>query len=70
MSSILKSVEGLYLMAHLIITLVIIVAYTTLKAVGIEDDSFSNLLFILGGYWFGAMGTSKVKDKATTKVGE
>lgn len=56
--------EVLYLMAHLVITLSIIVLYGVLTALGHSDETLRNLLLLIGGYWFGALSNlSRTNNK-------
>jgi hypothetical protein len=51
------------LVAHLIITLVIIGFYGWGSIHGHEDETLKTILFAIIGYWFGAIG----KDQLTKK---
>ena len=54
--------EVLTIMAHLLITLTVLVLYGYTVAIGKPDTTLQNLLLIIGGFWFGAMGGQKVKE--------
>jgi hypothetical protein len=56
----------LTLMSHLIVTLSILVVYLVSMLTGHSDQAITNLLFIAGGYWFGAVGSESIK-KAVKK---
>lgn len=57
-----KRMEVLTLMAHLIISLFVLGGYLFTVAIGQPDTTLQNLALIIGGYWFGAVGGTKVKD--------
>jgi hypothetical protein len=60
-----------YLLAHLMITLVIIVGYIITLYAGHPDETLKVAIFTILGYWFGAVGMDKIKpstkDKGDTK---
>lgn len=56
----------LVLMAHLIITLVVLGIYAFTLFSGQEDDTLRTILTVIVGYWFGAMGKDMLKP--ATKV--
>lgn len=62
--------EVLTVMAHLIITLTIVAIYGYTVAIGKPDTTLQNLLLIIGGFWFGAMGLTKSKNGTQPKEGE
>jgi hypothetical protein len=62
--------EVMYLMAHLVITLAILAAYVYGMTIGEVDETLKNLLLIIGGYWFGAMGADKIKGMVASKKEE
>lgn len=70
MKELLKRTEVLYLVAHLAITVMVIGSYVFLKASGHEDQTLENLILIIGGWWFGALGKSAVGDMKTRKPTE
>lgn len=55
--------EVLTIMAHLVITLTIVGIYGYTVAIGKPDTTLQNLLLIIGGFWFGAMGLTKGKKQ-------
>jgi len=58
-------------MAHLLITLTIISIYGYTVAIGKPDTTLQNLLLIIGGFWFGAMGvTTKNKIEKNIETGK
>lgn len=63
----LQRSEVLTIMAHLIITLAIFALYGYTYAIGKPDTTLQNLLLIAGGFWFGAMGGTKIKDAIAAK---
>lgn len=65
MKELFKRTEVLYLVAHLSITMLVICAYVFLKATGHDDPMLSNLILIIGGYWFGAMGKASLSPSDT-----
>jgi TctA family transporter len=57
----------LYLMAHLLITLVIIGGYIYSTLTGVPDETLKGMLTLIIGYWFGAVGMDKIKGKQAEK---
>lgn len=57
--------EVMYIMAHLVITLCLLLLYGVLAWKGHQDEILQSLLLIMGGYWFGAMGADKFKKPTT-----
>jgi hypothetical protein len=57
-----------YLMSHVIITLALIMVYAYTIHLGLPDQTLQNILLIMAGYWFGAMGMDKIKGKAVKKI--
>jgi hypothetical protein len=53
----------LYLMAHLLITLVIIGGYIYTVQQGQPDEALKLGIATILGYWFGAAGMDKIKQK-------
>jgi hypothetical protein len=51
------------LMAHLVITLVIIGAYLFTLWIGKPDEIFKVAIPVIIGYWFGAMGANALTKK-------
>lgn len=58
----LQRTEVLTILAHLLISLAVLILYGYTVAIGKPDTTLQNLLLIIGGWWFGAMGKSKVTD--------
>lgn len=58
--------EVLYVVAHFVISIFILGAYGYTAVQGHPDETLKNLSFLVGGYWFGAVGKSAY-DKATAK---
>ncbi len=56
-----KNREGLYIVSHLIVTLVLVIGYVTLRILGQQDATLENVLLIIAGYWFGAVKNVDVK---------
>lgn len=53
---------GVYiLMAHLIITLAILTIYGFFAYIGKPVTTVENMLLIIVGYWFGAMGKNSLR---------
>ena len=61
---------GVYiLMAHLIITLAVLIIYGFFAYIGKPVTTVENMLLIIVGYWFGAMGKNSLRpDEKGTKV--
>lgn len=57
-----KRLEVITLMFHFILTLFILGGYMVTVWKGIPDETMKNLLLLVGGWWFGAVSGSKVKD--------
>jgi hypothetical protein len=53
----------LVLMAHLIITLAVIVVYAISMLKGQADETSRTLLFMIMAYWFGAIGKDQLNKK-------
>ena len=51
-------------MAHVVITLCILGVYAVTLIKGAPDTTLQNLLLIIGGYWFGAMGQGMMKKSS------
>jgi hypothetical protein len=51
------------LMAHLVITLVVIAAYLFTLWLGKPDEIFKVAIPVIIGYWFGAMGATSLRKK-------
>lgn len=50
------------LLAHLLITLVLIGGYLYTVLTGAPDVTLQNIINIVVGYWFGALGADKMKQ--------
>lgn len=63
----LDRMEVLKLMAHLVITVLLILVYTYLKATGQDAGDMATFISLAIGYWFGALGIGKPikKEEAT-----
>ena len=61
--------EVLYLMSHLIITLAFIGVYLYTTMIGAPDETIKTVITVIVGYWFGAMGSDKVKNAFQKKTG-
>jgi hypothetical protein len=57
----------LYLMAHLVITLIIIGGYIFTLSLGHPDETLKVAIFTILGYWFGAVGIDKMKPSKEEK---
>lgn len=60
--------EVLYLSAHLIITILLIIIYAVTLLTGKADATLQTVLTVVVGYWFGAMGVNALgvkKDNPT-----
>jgi hypothetical protein len=53
----------LVLMAHLVITLAVIVVYAISMIKGQADETSRTLLFMIMAYWFGAIGKDQINKK-------
>lgn len=61
----------LVIVAHLIITIAVIVAYLITLYLGKPDDVFKIAIPVIIGYWFGAMGGTAIRgNKKEGKNGE
>lgn len=58
----------LVLVAHLIITLAMLVIYTIFAVNGHQVTTIENMLLVIVGYWFGAMGTNAIRPNVQTNV--
>jgi hypothetical protein len=62
----MKNLDGmgvLILMAHLVITLTVLVIYAIGSIQGHADETLKTLLFAIIGYWFGAIGKDQLSKK-------
>lgn len=64
----MKNKMGVYvLVAHLIITLAVLAIYAIFAGMGHQLTTIENMLLVIIGYWFGAVGgnaTGKKVDQA------
>lgn len=56
------------LVAHLIITLTMLVLYGIFSFYGKEVVTIENMLLVIVGYWFGAIGTNQIRP--TTQINQ
>lgn len=60
---------GVYvLMAHLLITLSLIVGYIVFTILDKPVGTIETALFMVLAYWFGAMGTNAIRPNAQTQI--
>lgn len=57
----------LVLMSHLVITLAMLGLYGVFAYIGKPVTTIENMLLIVIGYWFGAMGTQSIRPKEKDK---
>lgn len=60
----------LVLMAHLIITLAMIVTYALFAYFEKPLTTIENMLLVIVGYWFGAMGTQAIRPNSNTQINQ
>lgn len=66
----LKNMEVLKLMAHLLITLVLILGYVILVYVkGYSDETLKGAILLAIGYWFGAVRMNNTGKKSDSGSG-
>lgn len=58
----------LVLMAHLIITLVILAIYGYTLHTGQGDETLKTILTVIVGYWFGSMGAQAIRKPVNENV--
>jgi hypothetical protein len=58
----------LLLMSHLLITLAMISLYGIFAYLGKPVTTIENMLLVIVGYWFGAMGTSAIRPNNQTTI--
>jgi hypothetical protein len=59
----MSKMELVKLLAHLVVTLVLVLSYVLLAFVkGEHDATLQNLLILAVGYWFGAVTLGKSND--------
>jgi len=64
--------EVVYVLAHLVITLAIIIGYIYMVAIGQENSTLEVALIAIIGYWFGAVGKenfAKLTDRKGSEKG-
>lgn len=59
----------LVLMSHLIITLAMLALYALFAWLGKPLTTIENMLFVVVGYWFGALGTNALTKKKDENKG-
>ena len=57
----------LVLMSHLLITLAMIGLYALFAWLGKPVTTIENMLLVIVGYWFGAMGTNQLRASQQTE---
>ena len=60
----------LLLMAHLVITLAILALYGLFAYLGKPITTIENMLLVIVGYWFGAMGTGAIRPNSSTQINQ
>lgn len=60
----------LVLMSHLIVTLAIIAVYVVFAYMGKPLTTIENMLLVIIGYWFGAMGTNAIRPNSSTQINQ
>lgn len=58
----------LVLLSHLIVTLAIIAVYVVFAYLGKPLTTIENMLLVIVGYWFGAMGTNAIRPNNQTQI--
>lgn len=66
----LDRMEVLKLGAHLAISIVVLLLYGYTVAIGKPDTTLQNFALLIGGYWFGAMGSAATVKKIAGKKKE
>ena len=67
----LKNVDKmgvLVLMSHLIVTVLILVVYVAFAYMGKPLTTIENMLLVIVGYWFGAIGTNAIRPSNQTQI--
>lgn len=67
----MKKVDGmgvLVLMAHLVITLAMLGLYGVFAYYGKPVTTIENMLLVIVGYWFGAIGTNAIRPSNQTQI--
>lgn len=60
----------LVLMSHLLITLAMIALYAVFAWLGKPVTTIENMLLVIVGYWFGAMGTNAIRPNTGTQINQ
>lgn len=58
------------LSAHLIVTLAMIAVYVVFAYLGKPLTTIENMLLVIVGYWFGAMGTTAIRPNNQTQINQ
>lgn len=58
----------LVLLSHLIITLAMLTLYGVFAYMGKPLTTIENMLLVIVGYWFGAMGTNAIRPNTHTRT--
>lgn len=61
------SMEVMTLVFHFVITIAVLIGYIFTIIKGSPDETLKNLLMVIGGYWFGALASTAVKNSTTKK---
>lgn len=56
------------LVSHLIITLAMMALYGVFSYFGKEVGTIENMLLVIVGYWFGAIGTNAIRPSSHTQI--
>lgn len=64
----LDRMGALILLAHIIITLAIIILYGFFAYIGKPLTTIENMLLIIVGYWFGAMGKNTIRPDHSAQI--
>lgn len=67
----LKNVDKmgvLVLVSHLVITLAILALYAVFAYMGKPLTTIENMLLVIVGYWFGAIGTNAIRPSNQTQI--
>lgn len=58
----------LVLMSHLIVTVLMLVVYVVFAYLGKPLTTIENMLLVIVGYWFGAIGTNAIRPSNQTQI--
>lgn len=58
----------LVLMAHLVVTILMLAVYVAFAYMGKPLTTIENMLLVIVGYWFGAMGTQAIRPSNQTQI--